>query len=667
VSLLDKLTKEVTEEGKKEAVQYEKFSCFCKNQEEQKTRQLAKSERRIEDLEARIEDLAAKIESAKDTIEENDEDIEEIEGNMKKEAEARKTEHETYVENDKNKVEAITRLGSAIKSIKESEKKKAHTKSLQGFAQVLPIARRAAAMMQLSSDRKAKVEELLAEPGKPHAYESKGGDIVNTLVSLKTTFKEDKKEADEEEMEAKHTFDKAQGNRASRKKHLEMANANLAAKVSQMSEEKTKAQQANATETQRKEDDGAFKAELISSCAEKKTDWDQRSENRLKELTALATATEILKGKVASNYGANKKLNLLQTRAVVHRRDERDAVRTMLLQKAKELGSPELLVLAQEAKDPFKKIRDLIQDLVDKLEQQAVDEQEDADFCDTEMSAASADRDEAKTKLEKKKADMAKKDSAIRETVKTIADLEQEISDLTKAAKEAKALRDEEKAQNEKIVKDAEEGKTAVEGAISVLEAFYSSSSSLIQQPDKYQRRENTHAPGADAEGKTVDDRAPKAFAGDYEGKQSQGQQILGFLEVIKSDFARTVTTVGEAETAAQTDYDDEKATRDSQLSTDEGDLTTENDNLKEYKRDRFDLEDDVHEWNGKLATAKEELEKLKPQCVGTADDYKERVARREQEIEALQNALKLLTESTADTGSQTALSMVQQKRLLRK
>merc|ERR1719191_1023891 len=66
------------------------------------------------------------------------------------------------------------------------------------------------------------------------------------------------------------------------------------------------------TETD-KEADETFLEELVKECEKTADAFDQRSKSRSKEMSALAEALTILKGKVAETYGANKKLNFLTT------------------------------------------------------------------------------------------------------------------------------------------------------------------------------------------------------------------------------------------------------------------------------------------------------------------------------------------------------------------
>merc|ERR1719439_272460 len=61
IELLKALEGQVEEEGKKEAAEYDKFACFCKEQADDKLYAIEKSEAKIKDLTAQINDYDAQI------------------------------------------------------------------------------------------------------------------------------------------------------------------------------------------------------------------------------------------------------------------------------------------------------------------------------------------------------------------------------------------------------------------------------------------------------------------------------------------------------------------------------------------------------------------------------------------------------------------------------
>merc|ERR1719321_407016 len=102
-----------------------------------------------------------------------------------------------------------------------------------------------------------------------------------------------------------------------------------------------------------------------------------------------------------------------------------------------------------------------------------------------------------------------------------------------------KKIRGDEKAENEATISEAKEAKDAVAEAIDTLEKFY-----------------KTAAKGSSEFIQGVEDDAPEVgFEGDYKGQQEASGGIIGMLEVIKSDFERTITETEQAEAQAEQDF----------------------------------------------------------------------------------------------------------------
>merc|ERR1719453_2167301 len=114
-------------------------------------------------------------------------------------------------------------------------------------------------------------------------------------------------------------------------------------------------------------------------------------------------------------------------------------------------------------------------------------------------------------------------------------------------------------------------------------------------------------------------------------------------IEVIQSDFARLEAETTAAEEEGENEYKSfmsDSATDKEQKTTDIDDKTvkkTSDEQTLEAKK--TDLDGTQKE----LTAGLEYYEKLKPSCVDSGVSYEDRVARRKEEIDSLQEALKIL------------------------
>merc|ERR1719235_2021097 len=142
----------------------------------------------------------------------------------------------------------------------------------------------------------------------PAGFKFHSGEIIELMIDTLKKFKVNKNDLDAEEAEKKHTFDMAQGARFNQIKALEQSLSEAETQSAEAEEAKAKAEDDKTKTTEDKDADNTCMNDLTSQCEAKATAWDARSKTRTAELTAIAAATETLKGEVAGNYGANKKL-----------------------------------------------------------------------------------------------------------------------------------------------------------------------------------------------------------------------------------------------------------------------------------------------------------------------------------------------------------------------
>merc|ERR1719235_2355736 len=118
---------------------------------------------------------------------------------------------------------------------------------------------------------------------------------------------------------------------------------------------------------------------------------------------------------------------------------------------------------------------------------------------------------------------------------------------------------------------------------------------------------------------------------------------VFSLLEVLASDFDRTLRKTEEAEHQAHRDFVDYEQTAKASIA---GKTTKKELDEADHKTTLTDIEtgmDDMQTAVDLLDAALQTLEELKPTCIDTGMSYAERVAKREDEIEALKKALVIL------------------------
>jgi len=314
-----------------------------------------------------------------------------------------------------------------------------------------------------------------------------------------------------------------------------------------------------------------------------------------------------------------------------------EQVSQLLVSAARSLHSPVLSVAALKvtaAEDHFVKVRQIIKDLIGRLEADASSETSQKAWCETQMTAGATERDAAQEEVESARADITSRQAHQDRLRSDIVELSADIAANMQALKEATELRNNEKAENDKTVTEAGEGATGVASALQLLRSFYENT---FLQKSKFVPT------NSDREGKTVSDRAPEVFDSEYKGQQEASKGIIGMLEVILSDFERTSGTVALDEEAAVTAFDTWKITnekdtgvKETSKKANEAEIITLDDFL-------VTLQDSKKTAESKHAGAIKALEALHSMCIAGEESYEERVAKRNKEIEALKQAHDIL------------------------
>jgi hypothetical protein len=672
--MLTDLRTQVTDEGTEEAKTYDKFACFCKSNIEAKTKAISEGKTEKDSLQAKINDDASTRTELEKTIAENVKKVKQIEDHLAQAKSDRKSERLTFEENEVELTRGLQALASAILAMKSAKKG-------IGFAQLSAVAKSALVMAQ-SLVPKATVSHnaiaaFISEDAPNDAYSFQGDDIIKTLEDLKSDFGKKKDELVKTETDAKADFDKLIEDK---EKALKEANETI--ETSNKDKAKASGRIATAFEdlstvSATLLDDQQFLSKLSDKCGEKAVLWDKRVKTRAAELQALSTAINLMESlpkekakalidtsmlapspapvfvqmvaKVHSAVSAaarsapaglhqqkqqqKPRQSLAATVVSTQLRSQRARAVAVLREQAEVLKSEMLSELAAHASaDPFAKVKKLIQELIERLLKEAAEEASHKGWCDKEYAMTTMKRDNAATDLKELNGLLEVSEARRAKLGEEIKVLKGEIKDLEGTLKKSTELRKTEKSENEASIKEAKEGKEIVEKAIDTLEKFYKTAAneakSLLQ------------VRSADAEQPDIPDAG---FDDEYAGAQDGSVGVLGMLDVIKSDFERTVTDTEAAEKQAQKSFL-EQETEIGMSTASKGESLKSSEKAKsEADKEDSSNRDKLKDSQTTLDKSLGEMASLDKACKQGGMTAEERKQQREEEMAALKKALSII------------------------
>jgi len=628
IQLLEGMLEKGKKEKHDEQVQFAAYKQFCDDTSVEKKRAIEEANERIEVLKADIQKYTADAAKLTKEIAELDEDITIWKGDIKAATKVREIEKADYDALHKDYSESIDALQRAIAVLK----KQAYDRKQSSFVQVaalknlnlIPADAKKAIDLFLMQDP----EGLAVSAPEANAYEFQSSGVIEMLEKLLDKFIDERTTLEKEEMNSKHAYD--------------MLMQDLNAQIAQATQDRDEKAETKAKKLQAKADaegdlkdttttrdaDVKYLADLTATCEQKASDFESRQQLRAEEIVAIEKAIEIISSNAVAGNAEKHLPTLVQSSSFSQLRADlnvqaQSRVAQYLRTRAKQLNSRLLSTLAERVNDdPFKKVKKMIKDLIVRLMEEANEEAEHKGWCDTELSTNEQTRKEKTEAVETLHAEIDQLEASIAKLTEDIAELTKAVAELDAAMAKATKLRSEEKAKNTETIADSEEAQTAVAQALTVLKEFYAKAgeaTAFLQQP------------------------APEIFDSPYKGMQAENGGVIGMLEVIESDFARLESDTKAAEATSQKEYDtfmtDSKVDKAEKTTDIEHKTAKKQDETQALTVKKEDLEGTQKELDAALAY----FDKLKPSCVDAGVSYEDRVARRKEEIESLQEALRIL------------------------
>jgi len=636
LQMMSEMKSKAQEEKEAEIKTFNEFTKFCRNTIRDKGYAIKDSTAQISKLSADIEDYDAKAAVLGKEINTLDAGVDQTEHEKAEATEVREKANADYQVTHADYSASLEDMAIGIEKLKKMMAA-GGSAAAASFIQVMtskfhmPTSARKvlASFLATSADLKALQPEQ-------KGFESQSDGVVDMMKDLKDKMAEEKTTLETEEMNEQHAFEMmVQSFDNKIKKDTEQRNDKASTKK-QMEQDSASAKGQLADTTNAKAEDEKYTADLTTMCEEKSADFEARQKLRAEELVAIDKAMEIIGDQGVAGAGSKHLPSLVQRKHTSFaqlrnnvQRPVQTAAATFLTAQGRMLKSRVLSALAvRVSADPFVKVRKMITDMLNKLEQEANDEADHKGFCDQELSTNEQTREEKTTRVAELTANIEEMTAATQKLANEIADLNREISEIDAAVAKATEIRQAEKTKNTATIADAKVAIAAVEQATKVLKDFYAkaaAATALVQ----------TRARGP------ADD-VPATFDEPFTGTGGEGG-VVGMLEVILSDFQRLEAETTSGEAAAAKEYE--------QFSTDSAeDRETKRKSAYHKGNEKSKVEHNIHLAKKDLAVTQKELdaaleyfEKLKPSCVDAGVSYEDRVAQRENEIESLKEALKIL------------------------
>jgi hypothetical protein len=630
VQMMGDLQAKIIGEGEEAQKVYEEFAEWCEDSSKDLGFEIKTAKAEVADLKATIAKETARSEALDTKIGELGADIATDEADLKAATEIREKEHAVFTAEQKELSTVIDMLQRAI-SVLEKElggASFAQVKSAQNLEQALSAmvkasgisAMDAQGIMSLSqTNSKSDDDDDDSETGAPEAaaYESHSGGIIDTLNGLLEQATSQLDAATKAETTNKNNFDMLKQGLTD---EIKFANKDMDESKKELAESgeiKAGAEGDLAVTSKALAEDMAALADLHNNCMTKAQDFEAETTSRGEELKAIAMAKKAVVENTAGATGQSYDFMQMSSSADLKNSEAIQFIKNLakknkapaLAQLASRIGSAMRL---SHGADVFAKIKGMVSDMIEKLEEEQAAAAELKAWCDKEIAEATAKKEDATAELEKLNTKLESDTAHSAKLKEEVATLQKELAELAARTQEMDKIRADEKAVYEKNRPEMEQGLKGVKLALKILNEYYANA-----------------------------DKSHSASSGGASG-------IVGMLEVVESDFTKGLTEMIATEEAAVAAYESETKDNEIEKTTKEQDVkyktkefTTLDKTIGDVTKDRDGVQDELDAVNSALKA-------LDKKCTYKVESYEERKARREAEINGLKEALEIMESETA-------------------
>merc|ERR1719353_63844 len=505
------MLKQLEKEAAEDEEIYDKMACWCETNDKEKTKSIADAEARISSLTTKIEELTASSARLNTEIKNLEKEVAENQAALDKATAIRQKELAEFNAEEKDALEAISALKSAVTVLSKHNSllqipkshmagvaasvQNAMQKHASIFAGVLTHKERKAVAAFLQSPE----DYFDAEPTFKQSYAPQSGEIFGILKQMNETFESNLSASQKEEMANQKAYEDL---KAAKEEEIAAGQHQLDTKTQELAE----ADEKNAQSKQDIEDtkasltaDEQFLMMLKEKCSMTDSEWEERQKTRQLEMEAVSKALAVLSSDDAHDlFTKTFNPSLVQTEASMHT-ERRTQASKLLSVVAQKLENPRLATLAVRVRlDSFTRVKKAMDDMVNDLLKEKADEIKHKDFCVAEFN-----KNEQQTENKvRAKADVKAKIEDLRQTKKELAEAIDKLkSEIKEAQKQLKRAGDDRKKENKEFqmtIADQRATQKLLTAAINILKGFYAKKAAFVQatQPAGFEAYKKNAAAG---------------------------------------------------------------------------------------------------------------------------------------------------------------------------
>jgi len=634
INLLKDMISQLEQQAKEDQDLFDTMDCWCKTNRKEKKKAIADGKTSIANLESSIQSLIALSDRLGTELKDLKKEVAESQAALDKATALRQKQLAEFNAEEKDMLESISALKSAIEVLSKHQASaflQVQTRHYVGVqAKVGDTMTRHSELISsvLTKSQRDLINTFVQSDGPAFSskYENQSGQIIGILKSILDTFQANLDNAQKEEVANVQSYE---GLKAAKDAEVKAAQD----LVDEKTEARAKSEVDKANDQQELEDteealeaNTKYLAMLEKRCASADAEFSERKKTRQEETLACQEALKFLTSDEAHDlFTRTFNPSFMQVSSMVHKSSKEQASE-LLRRVARKNHNPRLSTLAVNVKlDAFTKVKTAIDAMIKDLLKEKADEIKHKDFCNKGFN-----------EIQLKTEDLQRSKDAHEVAITDLeADIAKYTDDIERLTKEVSEERIQMKRDGENRAKANKEYQTAVmdqkntqrllQFALNALQKFY----------DKKKT-------GSFVQDEPVGPPPPAGFKEYKNNAQSGG--VMQMIQQILADAKKLEAELTQDEQDSQTSYEDGVKQGNELIKKNNQDISDLTEVNATSTDDLLNRNKDLEETNTELENQDEEKQRYHGSCDFTLKNFDMRQQARDEEVEALRQALAILS-----------------------